>query len=83
MDAVNYRTTAKKRWPDAEWISGDGPYASLAHCNVLTVQLHTTRTGAERAISFIDRIGCGGACSRDHDLVVLETEIGPSQGPGS
>jgi hypothetical protein len=32
---------AKKHWPKAEWILGNGNIALLAHCGVLTVTLWT------------------------------------------
>jgi hypothetical protein len=66
-----YRTLAKCIWRRAEWIAGDGPYATLAHCRVLTVELHTTEAAARQALARIDEWGCGGRCYRDHDLVRL------------
>lgn len=61
--------TAAERWPDAEWIYGHGPYASVAHCNVTTVLLHPTEEQAQAAKRRIDRGGCGGRCVRQHEIV--------------
>ena len=46
----------------------------LAHCQVLTVQLHTTLESAKTALRAIDRTGCGGACIKHHQLISLELE---------
>ena len=65
-------TTAKRRFPNAAWITGNGPWASLAACGVLTVILYPTREQAETARAFIDQTGCGGGCYRDHAVVNIE-----------
>ena len=62
---------ARKRWPKAEWICGRGRYALLAHCWVLTVSLHETRAAAEKQKEWIDKGGCGGCCSKRHEIVEL------------
>jgi hypothetical protein len=67
----NYRTLARCLWPRAEWIAGDGPYATLARCRVLTVELHTTEDTARKSLARIDGTGCGGRCYGDHELIVL------------
>lgn len=36
----SFSTAAKCLWPKAHWITGEGSYALLARCNVLTVTLH-------------------------------------------
>lgn len=69
-----YRAVARCVWPRAYWIDGEGAWASLAHCNVLTVELHRTRAKAEQARRFIDDVGCGGRCCRDHEVVRLYRE---------
>lgn len=58
--------TARRIYPRAVWIVGDGPWASVAPCRALTVALYTTREEAEAARTFIDRYGCGGRCTREH-----------------
>ena len=60
MKKVNWRSIAKKRWSKAEWITGNGPYALLAWCRVLTVTLWSSLQEAHRERELIDQIGCGG-----------------------
>jgi hypothetical protein len=70
-----YSTLARCRWSRAEWVRGDGRWALLAHCDVLTVALHPTLEGAEKERAQIDRTGCGHACSvsgRRHEIVDLD-----------
>ena len=69
---TGYPTAASRRWPAAEWIRGDGRYASVAYCRTTTVALYPTENGAAKAREFIDRCGCGGACRRQHEVVDLE-----------
>jgi hypothetical protein len=67
-----YVAEARRRWPAAEWIIGDGPHASVAYCDVTTVMLFATPAEAQRAREFIDRLACGGACVRQHEIVNLK-----------
>ena len=61
---------AEQVWPEAEWISGSGDLALVAHCpRGVTVTLHLSREGAERARAGIDRTSCGGRCEKDHEVV--------------
>ena len=54
---------ANCRWPKAEWIAGNGPWASLSLCpRGLTVELHDNRDEALTAKRVIDQTRCGGAC---------------------
>lgn len=64
---------AKRRWgKKAVWITGDGQYALLAHCNnQLTITLWLTRDEAEEQKRFIDTMACGGNCTRDHEIIDL------------
>lgn len=66
-----FRAEARRRWRKAEWIAGEGPYALLAHCGVLTITLHGTREQAEEAKQFIDGFQCGHACTKDHEIVEI------------
>ena len=79
--ATTYRAEARRRWgSQADWINGDGRYATLARCpsggsgghDRLTVQLHVTPEQANEALAFIAQFGCGGACRGRHELVDLE-----------
>lgn len=71
---MTYYAKARKRWPRAEWIQGEGRWASVARCRVLTVMLHSEMGKATEAKAFIDRLGCGGACTGDHSIVDLDGE---------
>jgi hypothetical protein len=69
-------TEAKKRWgKQAEWITGNGQFALLAWCRVLTVTLWTTRDEAEGKKKFIDEMGCGGYCTGNHEIIDLSITI--------
>ena len=60
-----WHTKARKKWGrKAEWIEGEGQYALLAWCRVLTVMLCQTIDEAEEKKKFIDEIGCGGNCTK-------------------
>lgn len=67
-----YLAIARRRWPAAEWIIGDGHYASVARCGTVTVMLFATPAEAGRAKALIDRTGCGHACRRDHEITDLD-----------
>lgn len=66
-----YNALAKCIWKKAEWIFGEGEYASLAHCGVLTIELHPTLEAAEKEKAAIDSTACGGRCYRNHEIVHL------------
>jgi hypothetical protein len=74
----SYRTAAACIWKRAAWIAGDGPYASVSYCGVLTVALYPTADEALAAKRFIDRLACGHRCRREsgHEVVHL---LDPSQ----
>lgn len=65
----SYRTMAKCMWKRAVWVTGEGPFAVLAHCRVLSVTLHKTPEAAEAAKKTIDSTACGGACNGRHEIV--------------
>ncbi len=67
----SFAALAKCIWRRAEWISGNGAYATLAHCRVLTVELHQTLDTARQAKAAIDSTACGGRCYGRHELVQL------------
>jgi hypothetical protein len=66
-----YKAAAKCIWRKAEWITGEGPYAVLAYCSVLTITLHATIESADEALYVIGDTGCGGKCRRDHTIRIL------------
>jgi hypothetical protein len=72
-EIMKWRAYAQRRWPEACWVSGEGRYASLAHCRELTIQLYDDEIVALLAKRVIDDSGCGGACHRDHEVIDLKT----------
>jgi len=68
-----YLAEARALWPRADWIRGSGRWASVAHCPPLTVALHTTAAEALSAKRRIDRTGCGGLCTGDHQFADVQT----------
>ena len=53
----------------AEWVTGEGRYALLEPCRVLTIQLHPSRHEALMARTLIDENGCGDNCGGVHNIV--------------
>jgi hypothetical protein len=70
---MSYVSIARKRWPKAIWIIGNGPWASLSECPPGgTVILFQTEAEAQIAKRTIDSSACGGSCRRKHSIVKLE-----------
>lgn len=68
----SYIGAARDIWPKAEWIIGNGPYASVSECHDRpTVMLFETMAEAATSKQFIDRSACGGRCIRAHRVVSL------------
>ena len=68
----SYVDQARTRWPEAERIEGDGPYACLSSCgDALTVTLWQTDSEAQEEKDRIDEMGCRGNCHRLHQIVRL------------
>lgn len=65
------RARALCEWPRAHWIAGEGEWALLAHCGVLTVSLHNTWQAAESDRADLDKHGCGHRCHGAHEVVRL------------
>ncbi len=54
---------------DSVTVVGTGRYGSVSECrDLLTIVYFETQQEAEEAKAWIDRIGCGHACVRRHDL---------------
>lgn len=70
----SHNTLAKCIWPHAIWITGEGPYALLARCRTLTVTLYADPESSRTAQHGIDRSGCSGGCSRNHETIHLDLE---------
>jgi hypothetical protein len=65
-----YHAIAKCRWGrKAVWITGEGPFALLAHCRQLSITLWPTLEEARKKKAVIDSGGCGGMCLRIHEIV--------------
>jgi hypothetical protein len=72
MVSKSYLAEARKRWSkEAEWIQGNGQFALLAWCRVLTVTLCPTLEEAEKQKQFIDKYACGGLCSGHHEIIAI------------
>ncbi len=77
---VDWKKRAKKRWPGAESIEGEGPIAVLAHCRDLTITLYENHAEANGAKEFIDKSACGGGCSpRRHEIVDMALQTAPTK----
>lgn len=66
-----FQSLAECIWPEAAYITGDGPYALVAHCDMLSVALYETATEAGDARRRLSTVGCGRTCERRHQLAVL------------
>lgn len=66
------RTLAACMFPRAAWVTGQGTFAVLAWCRVLTVTLHESESAATTNREWIDSTGCGGRCARRHEVARLE-----------
>lgn len=64
----------------AAWVSGEGRWATLAGCGVLTIKLHRTENEARLALGFLHAYGCGHRCAKKsrwqrHRLVYLGEKV--------
>jgi len=66
-----YQSLAECCWPEAAYLTGDGPFAVLARCGLLSVSLYPTRDEAQRRLRRLVADGCGRGCEGRHDLVDL------------
>jgi hypothetical protein len=71
VGTVDWNKRARRRWPSAEWIEGDGPIALVAYCRHLTVTLWQNSDDANGEKKLIDDTGCGGRCGRRHEAIDL------------
>src|SRR5687767_3467301 len=71
---INWQRRARRRWPKAEYIEGQGPFARVALCRPLdTITLWETRRDAEdnSELEEIDTVYCGARCMGLHEIVDL------------
>lgn len=66
-----YSTLARCIWRRTAWIAGEGPFALLAWCQVLTVSLHESEDAALESKRAIDLSACGGRCTGRHEIIRL------------
>ena len=64
---IDWKAVARRRWRHA-WIDGDGPFAVLAHCRELTIELFEDAWEATGRFQQITNAPCGGDCWLDHEL---------------
>lgn len=71
----SFVSTARKLWPHAIWIIGNGQFASVSRCHPgATVMLFESLAEAAIAKRCIDDTACGGGCRRDHILFDLKAQ---------
>ena len=64
---------ARRRWAGkAEWVTGEGRYALVEPCRVLTIHLFAYKRDALSALKLANTAGCGERCVGDHRLVKLD-----------
>jgi hypothetical protein len=66
------RTLLKCAIPRVAWVSGHGAFALIAWCRDITITLHPQLEGALKSKTMIDSTGCGGACTKRHDIIQVE-----------
>jgi hypothetical protein len=75
MSTVLSRTwndLARAIWPDADYVSGEGPFATVRGCfGTRTVYLHPTVDQARAALRSMHPFGTYGQCMQKHVLIAL------------
>ena len=66
-----FQSLAECTWHEAAYVIGDGPYALVAHCDMLSVALFETAAEAGQARRRMNTVGCGKTCEGRHQLAVL------------
>jgi hypothetical protein len=62
---------ARRLWPDAAYVTGDGPFATVRGCGRTTVVLHPTVEQARVALRDMHP-GSDGWCLQKHVLIALD-----------
>lgn len=73
-NATPYQRLARKLWPYAARVDGEGRYALMAYCNVLTVSLWANLDDAIKNRRMIDGAHCGSRCSGCHAVLDLDED---------
>jgi hypothetical protein len=66
-----FRDLAHCVWPEARWLLGEGPYATVRGCVGVSVLLHATEQEAERALQNMHPHPTHGRCDSNHVLALL------------
>jgi len=67
-----WQAVAECTWPDAAFVTGDGPFALVARCDMVSIALYETAHEVQRRWKRMDTIGCGRRCEHRHEVVVLD-----------
>lgn len=73
-----YQSLAECSWPDAAYVTGDGPFAVLSRCDLLEVSLYATREEARRRLARLEQQGCGRSCEGRHEMAELAQAVASS-----
>ena len=74
MVTERFRAVARKRWPRALWVAGNGQFGLVSTCPPgCSVELFERKADAEAVKKTIDDTGCGGCCRSQHSIVDLGT----------
>ncbi len=80
----SFQSLSECLWHDeAPVITGDGPVALLARCDLLTIALFANVERARRRKQRLDTVGCGSACEGLHEIIVLVPELHAPADAGS
>ena len=73
MKPTDFRQIAKKRWGKAASITGNGRYALVARCDVITITLWAEVEIAKARKKLMDMTACGEMCggTAGHEIVDL------------
>lgn len=67
-----WQSLAECTWPEAAFVTGEGPFALVARCGMVSVALYATAAEARRRWKRMDTVGCGRGCVHHHDVVHLD-----------
>ena len=68
------RTFMKCAVRNAVWVMGSGEFALIAWCGLPSISLWASAVEAEEERELLDGTGCGGRCTRRHEVVRVDLE---------
>ena len=74
------RALMKCAVPRAAWVAGSGEFALIAWCGEPTITLWGRAAEAEEQREMLAGTGCGGRCTRRHEVVRVVLEAVASRG---